>query len=126
MASVWVIEQGSYSDYGVCGVFTTKESADMVAAAMNNGDPYEPATVAEWPLDPGVEEMRAGLARFSLRMNRDGDTKDINAVAHGYGPSEFIYGEPWKLGSFWGRDEAHAVKVANEHRTRLIAAGEWK
>ena len=26
----------------------------------------------------------------------------------------------------WADDKQHAVKIANEHRTRMIASGEWK
>jgi hypothetical protein len=25
----------------------------------------------------------------------------------------------------WANDAEHATKIANEHRTRLIASGEW-
>jgi hypothetical protein len=25
----------------------------------------------------------------------------------------------------WAKDETHAIKIANEHRTRMIASGEW-
>jgi hypothetical protein len=32
--TVWVIEQGSYSDYRVVGVFTSRENAKRVADAI--------------------------------------------------------------------------------------------
>lgn len=27
--------------------------------------------------------------------------------------------------TIWAKDADHAVKIANEHRTRMIASGEW-
>lgn len=26
----------------------------------------------------------------------------------------------------WAKDEAHAVKITNEHRTQMIASGQWQ
>jgi hypothetical protein len=53
--SVWVIEQGEYSDYRVVGVYSTKENAEMVCAKINAHRGYDEASIAEWEMDAGVE-----------------------------------------------------------------------
>lgn len=47
---IWAVEQGSYSDYRVCAVFSVKEAADQYAAAININETYELAEVNEWEL----------------------------------------------------------------------------
>ena len=35
MKSVWLVEQGEYSDYNIVGVYSTKEKAKMCAKRYN-------------------------------------------------------------------------------------------
>lgn len=133
MKSVWVVEQGEYSDYSVVGVFSSMADAELCAKRAGGG-----ASVDEWPLDPCVDELRAGKTLFSVHMGRDGETlwaepsylhHSISAgpaakVITGWyrGESQRVYLD-WQG---WAKDKKHAVKIANEHRTRMIANGEWK
>lgn len=57
MKTVWVIEQGSYSDYRVVGVFSSEANAKFIADAINVAESYDKATIAEWSLDPAVDEL---------------------------------------------------------------------
>lgn len=145
--SVWVVEQGSYSDYGVLGVFSTREAAEMMAARINEAADRcdEEATVAEWPLDPGVDALRAGLWRFDIWMKEDGsadsvypasDWKELPAEdpSHGLGNTFemrilSVHPVPTKerqlRARVWARDREHAIKIANERRVQLVASGEW-
>jgi hypothetical protein len=133
--SVWVIEQGAYSDYRVVGVFTTKESADKMAALINEGESYDLAEVDEWPLDPGAEDLNQGRRTFSVQMLKDGTVEKAEPC----GPSPLNLAgwvtqytrSHWNPHSgvnavVWAADEKHAVKIVNEHRVRIIAQGEWK
>ena len=75
--TVWVVEKGSYSDYAVVGVFTSKEFAQQIADAINKPDDEdsyhgEDATIAEWPLNPAVKELRNGLTQYLIHMLEDG------------------------------------------------------
>lgn len=141
--SVWVVEQGSYSDYRVVGVFSTEENAQQVAAAVNTPEEDkwgDGATVSEWPLDPAVDELRQGFAMYSVHMLEDGTTEKVEREAvHGYGITGSLV--MWRRSTarayrgkdakdlldatVWAKDEDHAIKIANEHRTRMIATGEW-
>jgi len=140
-STVWVVERGEYSDYQVIGVFSSKENAQQIADAINASCVFDKATVAEWPLDPGVHKLRKGFIQFLVNMRADGtvercDPRDIS----GYELAGSVRmwrrsqvpaykGNPDKpdvVQAFvWARDAQHAVKITNEHRTRMIATGEW-
>lgn len=139
--TICVVEKGSYSDYGVVGVFSSKENAELIANAINgDGDAYEKATVAEWPLDPAVDELRQGLGIYFVQMQADGSVEwcvrkevseyDIRGEVRMWRRS----GAPAYRGQgledvLWvtafAKDDKHAVKIANEHRTRMLADGTW-
>jgi len=72
MATVWVVEQGEYSDYRVVGVFTTEARAKAVADMVNGPERAYDASVSEWPLDPGSEDLEMGRSMYLVRMLRDG------------------------------------------------------
>lgn len=135
--SVWVVEQGSYSDYHVVGVYSTQENAEMIAARINKNLGYDAATVDEWPLDPAVNELNRGLSGFRVTMLRDGsvhavkpaerwegvvftEEADLSAYPFAGSPGPFML-----IARVWARDEQHAVKIANERRIQMIAANEW-
>jgi hypothetical protein len=136
--SVWAIEQGTYSDYHVVGVFSSKANADLVAKAVNGSDNGEEAKVSKWELDPAVSELNAGLSMFYVTMAKDGTTERVAAAGL---VSYYISGEMsvWKRSTapaykgtdttdavnctVWAKDEKHAVKIANEFRTQMIALG---
>lgn len=150
--TVWVVEQGSYSDYRVLGVFSSREFAQQVADAINapdeDGYSGEEATIAQWPLDPVIHELRQGFAQYFVRMYEDGtvDFLQKNKITGDSSPldprgacksrvsiwrrsQELYYKERGfqdiLQATVWAKDEQHAVKIANEHRTRMIASGEW-
>jgi len=149
MAPVWVVEEGEYSDYRVVGVFSSKENAQLIADAVNA--PREGgygvtsvtggATVAEWTLDPAVHELRHGFTPFLVDMREDGTVERCERWdVSGYELAGYVRmwrrtqapafrenpDKPDILQTFtWAMDAQHAVKSTNEHRTRMIASGEW-
>lgn len=139
--TVWVVEEGEYSDYRVVGVFSSKEYAQQIADVINGTGGYRDATVAEWPLDPAVHELRQGFKRFVVDMRKDGTVERCEQqTISGYQLSGDVHiwrrtqapafrGNPDKpdvlQAEVWAEDETHAVKIANEHRTQKIASGEW-
>lgn len=142
MNTIWVIES-SYSDYRrVVGVYSTKEGAELVCARINEEKNYERATVAEWPLDPGVEAINQGLALFTVWMLRDGTTEKCVQDDDDF---EYILNDSltiWRrsgapayrgqnvqdclIGRVFAKDSVHAIKIVNERRVQMIANGEWK
>lgn len=131
--SIWVIEKGSYSDYRVVGVYSTEAGARLVCDRINGEKSDERATVDEWPLDPGVEEINKGLSPFVVRMLRDGtieqvrmDTDDFEYALWSSSKGKVIVPPNCLMTRVFAKDEAHAIKIVNEYRTQMIAKGEWE
>ncbi len=139
--TVWVVEQGEYSDYRVVGVFSSKENAQSIVGAIKAGDHSDDLSIAEWPMNPGVDELRKGFKQYLIDMRKDGTTERVEGWdLSGYELAGSV--RMWRRtqapayrgnkdkpdvlqAHIWARDEQHAVKIANEHRARLIASGEW-
>lgn len=129
--SVWVVERGQYSGYEVVGVFTTEANAQLVADKVDG-------TVACWPLDPAADQLSQGRSLWDVVMARNGDVESAQANDYqGLLDEEFkCWTRPDAPGyegmarevlvaRVWATDEKHAVKIVNEHRTRLIAESKW-
>ena len=142
--SVWVIEKGNYSDYRVVGVYSPEAGARLVCDRINGEASYAPATVAEWPLNPGVEAINKGLSPFVVWMLRDGTTEQVWMDTDDF---EYTLNDKptiWRRSTapinkgkaivppdcltarVFAKDDKHAIKIVNEYRTQMIAKGEWE
>lgn len=137
---VFILTSGTYSDYHIDGVFSTKEGAERFAGPEQPPDKqhrnpwHKHFTVEEHPLDPGLNHLPPGLSPWSVCMLRDGTTTftDILGPDHlQWVGGAFLRGS-WDTSDYttmhwvgFARDEAHAVKIANEVRTRAIAENRW-
>lgn len=139
-STIWMVEMGSYSDYHVVGIFTSRAKAQLVADVLNQNDSYDNATVAEYPLNPAVDELRKGYSCWFVLMLRDGTVEQCtlwNINSSSLAGSVWLWrrtqasayqgkGIPDALkAEVWAKDAKHAIKIVNEHRTRMIAQGEW-
>ena len=134
--TIWVVEHGTYSDYRVLGVFTSEANARLIADTVNNTDSTEKATVAEWPLNPSVKQLRSGLNAYRITMDRDGNVENC-CVAAGEYKSSFsvlhrtrtaLYVGKKKtnavIATVFAKDDKHAIKIVNEKRIQFLASGE--
>lgn len=132
MASVWIIEVGSYSNYRVVGIYSTEENAKLVADKLNsNPDKWDEFTIGKRTLDPLVYEINEGLNKYDVYMDRDGYTRkidksdiesyDISTELHTVEDNRFY--RVGIRGAVFAKDEAHAIKIANEFRAQMIATG---
>ena len=141
--TIWVIEQGSYSDYRVVGVFTSKANATAVVEKIKKNEYlYDEPSIAEWPLDPAVDEINAGMSKFRVLMLNDGfvedirrtdtDTYDLAGSAHVWERTKAPAYRGQKDikdaldATVWATDEQHAIKIVNEMRVQWLATGKWK
>ena len=133
---VWAVEDGSYSDYHVVGVFSTKANAEMISDLVKAD-----GGVVEWEIDPAVADIRRGHILWSVLMLRDGTTEKVERKDPGTFDLQREYSvwrrskAPAYAGSgvpdvlqaqVWARTERQAVKAVNEIRIQMIAEGEWK
>jgi len=140
MKTVWLVDQGCYSDYHVVGICSTEESAKQLAAyhdkivdAQGWGDK---CNVEEVKLNPGVDEINAGLTEYHITMLYDGSVtyieeadrwtdrwtdRGLQVVDRGG-----MKGGDGVSGVVWAKGDQHATKIANEYRAQAIAEGRMK
>src|SRR5688572_12030735 len=132
--SVWVVEEGEYSDYSVVGVFSSEANAQKVAD-LTGGQ------MAEWPLDPGISELNQGLNVFSVFMRKDGTVERCEPLETDSYSLSTVGIHIWRRSQapayrgqnaldvmdakVWAKDKIHAIKITNEHRAEWIASGKW-
>lgn len=140
MKEIYLVTQGSYSDYGVRGVFEDKDLATEYAAQISNK--YEAARVDTRQI---MTELIAPInyRGYTVTMDIDGNTDEVendevgdlnvdnsypdlefdrlgDGDAHGYittGKYKFIINTD--------KGAAGAIKIANERRIRMIAENKW-
>jgi len=136
---VYMVTSGSYSDYGVNAIFSTREKAEEFIALFPNG---ECNGVTEMEIDPQCVEFRkAGRLKIYVQMLRDGTVEGLKVTDPSSRYEAFGSHHIWRRATapanvgrdvpdclcayVWATDETHAVKIVNEIRTRMIAIGEW-
>lgn len=128
MSQVYLVTSGSYSDYHVVGVFSTKENAEAHVRAFSfhagrsYGDDY--MRIEEHELDPMHEDVQAGMIPYFLRIEKNGDVTDCHIQTGSFGfPDTECH--PDVRGSLYthvlAKDEEHATKITNERRVRWLA-----
>lgn len=117
MRKVYVITQGNYSNYRILGVCSSKKKAELALATANGGK------IEIYDLDE-VDRLKPGWANYSVWMQRNGDSHvernfaqypPLRTTEHQTTAKRVLY----VTGYF--ESKQHAVKVANEIRTRLLA-----
>lgn len=138
MRKVFAISTGSYSNYSVRAIFTTKAKAEEFMKYI----PDDYNEIAEWDLDPAEAELiRKGYSPWSVLMLRDGTTESTNRLdidcytvtscssrIWERTKAEFYKGKKIQdclQAQVMAKSEAGAVKIANEIRTQMIATGQW-
>lgn len=124
MDTVYVVTEGNYSDYHICAIYTTEKTAQSLANKIGGRvEAYELNT----------EGIPPEHDRWFVRMARNGDVIETDkrswtyynrAVESSIITSGRLYWEHLYC-ECWARNKRHAVKIANEQRTQLIATGQW-
>lgn len=139
MNIAYVVTSGSYSDYGVDAVFSTKAKAQLYID-IHGGCEY---SIEEFNLDPEVYQPSPGMLPYEVHMLKDGnlckrwdmETRQFepmvkNVYASGpLGPEHDKWTESYEDAYefyMWADSPEHAIKIANERRVQRIANGEWK
>lgn len=134
-APVFLVTDGSYSDYHVMGVYSTRAKARHAAKLYGVKNSIE-----EFVLD-AVPDAPPGKYRWRVHMDRDGNTAKTETVTvqgrldidfePGIGSSRWDSGGnrsgvgPCIAFNVWAATKAAAIKIANERRAALIAESGW-
>lgn len=133
MTTIYAVNSGEYSDYGINGLFSTRENAEKYMEAFPKSGYGGYNDIEEWELDQYISEIDRGLLPFVVRMYKNGDVIEImqreffgedQRTVHWMDKAHWNPPMPWANFSLWARDRDHAVKVANERRIRSLASPE--
>lgn len=125
MAKVFMVTDGSYSDYRVLGIYSTKAKAEKAKVLFNADNEIDTIDLDVVPKTPRgmlkwvVEMDRNGNVHVVYRENCERPTNPVFVYKH-FG-SDVTY----LRATLWAKDEEHAVKIVNEWRTRIVANNLW-
>jgi hypothetical protein len=127
---IYLVTSGSYSDYGVDAVFTTRDLAQSFIDSFKEGS-FEMMGIEEWDLNPFERQIRDGFYPYFVRMTKGGECTEIRKSdsAYGFTNSYAEYRFDTRNAIYthvFARDEAHAIKITNERRAQIIATNKWK
>ena len=132
MNKVFVVTSGSYSDYGIDAIFTTRELAQSFIDAFE-ADKWHEMDIEEWDLDPNKTHLKQNRKPYFLRINKKGDVSDLRLADSAYGFKQdmpeaeisYTHNLEWMNINCFADDENHAVKIAGEKRSQILAANIW-
>ena len=147
MKMIYAVSEGSYSDYRVSAIFSTKVKAQEFIDTMKKQsdseyDDYN--DIKEYQLDPPIADLLGrGYSVYHVLMLRNGDVERVERTDNGsYDISSAGQSYIWertKVSAYrgknvedalnmkvWAKDEKAAVKIVNEKRAQIIAMGKWK
>lgn len=124
MKKIYLVSSGSYSDYHIDAVFDDQGLAQSFIDSFKKDCFGDKMNIEEWELNAG--EYRKGLKPYFIRFKKkSSDIDEINIEESSYG---FSRGEQMGrdieggiYAHVWGKDEKHAIKVANEKRAQFLA-----
>jgi hypothetical protein len=130
MEKIYVVTRGEYSDYGICAMFTEKKLAQAFIDSFKIDGYGGFNDIEEYELNPYKNDLKAGRKAYSLRMNVEGNTTDVEQADSTYGFNSsigisFTHNKEWMNVFCFAKDETHAIKIANEKRVQYIAANAW-
>ena len=127
--NIFIVTQGDYSDYHICGVFTSEELAQKFIDSFGI-QKWDVMRIEEYSLNPLEIELRKGYIPFFVRMSKEGECIEITVEdsCYGYTINADEFGFDIKLNLYYhvfAKDEQHAIKIVNEKRGQLIAMDRW-
>lgn len=132
MKYCWVVTQGSYSDYHVVGVYSTKKLAESFVKSVGARKGEDGYYIEKYPLDPYEKQLNNGLKVFNCEMNREGSFWLVEPAFDYYGYDEidsftsmFDIRDKKFVGKIWAKNKTHARKILNEFRVKAIAEGRY-
>lgn len=125
---IYLVTSGTYSDYGIDAVFTTRELAQAFIDSFEKSF-YIEIRIEERILNPKEKEIRKGFKAYFVRMTKKGQVKDCYHSKSSYC---FVEGKTFSFDiddnlycHVFAKDDKHAIKIVNEKRGQLIALDRW-
>jgi len=131
MDKIFLVSRGDYSDYSVGPAFSTREKAQEYCDYYNEEGSYNEWEIEERDLDAFDELFKQGLKLYNVHIWKSGtidvrimDGKDYLYYKDREGKTQF---NPNGSSTMYilTTDKEHAIKIAGERRTRLLAEDKW-
>ena len=129
MTKVYIVTAGEYSDYHICGVFSTQKKAEYFCnhISKHSYTPKEWYKIEDWNVDAGILELARHKDIYMVMMDNKGNVKDADVVNNDYAfrnaiRESVIYNDipnHYLIYVFAGNLE-EAVKIASEKRTKYM------
>ena len=124
MTTVYLVSSGSYSDWCLLGIYSTRELAEKRAALLPDANDIE-----ERELDQDSELIERGFAAWDVTFYRDGrvcphqeESFDRAREARVWDFRTVDWHSEWEfIFAVFARDEAHALKIAQDKRAEYLA-----
>ena len=127
--TIYIVTQGSYSDYHIVSVFSTRALAEKFIELQPTESHYDKLEIEEYWIDRSKKQIKSGTQMYYITMHRDG-TSEVELADFGDEKIDLVkmyrQTEVVLRCRVYAKSEAHAVKIANEKRAQLIASGEWE
>jgi len=134
---IYVVTSGSYSDYGINSMFSSRELAQGYIDLYKSGSFND---IEEYDLDDGSISslIKSGRKAFTVEMYKNGEVREVDKF-HIYQRSDKMSMTAPEYRFWWteepdggvivfdcfAKDKEHAIKICNEVRLMLIANNSW-
>jgi hypothetical protein len=132
---VYIVTHGSYSDYGLEGVFSSREKAQEYIDHETKDNEYsEFNDILEVEVDNVYNlKVRDNYKHYTINIDIDGNIwTDIGGYSwfdltnkRLYNHFYTIYRDNSIFFNIVTKDKEHAIKIANDKRAELIALNQW-
>jgi hypothetical protein len=139
--TVYIVTAGEYSDYRIVAAFTTRERAEAYLGEYN----CPTGRIQEYELDRAWRGPPRDWAYWTVCLGRSGEPAPHRPGGEWVycqgredyvDPDDEVSSEPHILRRpldkppgievhCWARDREHAIKIANDIRSRLVATDRW-
>lgn len=133
MEKVYMVTKGIYSEYKVCGVFSTKEKAERFITMFQDDADYN--DIEEMELNP-IDKISIGRLPYIVVINKSGNIERAERANY----NGFILNQGSFKETFYflgttensllavlclAKNKMHAIKIASEKRARILALNLW-
>lgn len=138
---VFVVATSGYEHYTIHGIFTTQKLANKLLRSGTLESSYDNnPQVDVFELDKLTPRVAQGYKAFTVTMSKDGNIEEVKFGTcwlyddEDYDPTPefcsvneppFICSEKVQY-ALWAKNEAQALKLAQELHQKHVKSGEWK
>lgn len=122
---VYLVTSGEYSDYKVEAIFDDKELAKKFISL--HGKHCCNDEIEEFEMNKYKSDTEKGLCGYGIWMERNGKYKIHSEILSHECQNKlsFTYNNEYLVVYCLAKSEEHAVKIANEKRTQILALDRW-